>query len=157
MSSTDELPTTPYRPTHSLRDVQYWYTPYGPTIQRMRYGLSGTGVGYAASPCAVLTQILRYQDTINGEFKYIFLSAGSSLKGQSDREKFEKVRAFAMLLRQTATVCAIIVAKLLRQSGTVCASACVMLLREASTWCLILLYCYAYYRCCYAAPWVWYG
>jgi hypothetical protein len=33
-----------------------------------------------------------YKDTINGEFKYIFMSAGSSLKGQSDREKFEKAR-----------------------------------------------------------------
>ena len=33
-----------------------------------------------------------YKDTINGESKYIFLSAGSSLKGQSDRDKFEKVR-----------------------------------------------------------------
>jgi len=38
------------------------------------------------------TWLAFYKDTINGEFKYIFLSAGSSLKGQSDREKFEKAR-----------------------------------------------------------------
>uniref|UniRef100_A0A6T8PCF5 DNA topoisomerase 1 n=1 Tax=Hemiselmis andersenii TaxID=464988 RepID=A0A6T8PCF5_HEMAN len=38
------------------------------------------------------TWLAFYRDTINGEFKYIFLSAGSSLKGQSDREKFEKAR-----------------------------------------------------------------
>jgi len=38
------------------------------------------------------TWLAYYKDTINGEFKYIFLSAGSSLKGQSDREKFEKAR-----------------------------------------------------------------
>lgn len=31
------------------------------------------------------TWLAYYRDTINGEFKYIFLSAGSSLKGQSDR------------------------------------------------------------------------
>ena len=39
------------------------------------------------------TWLAYYKDTINGEFKYIFLSAGSSLKGQSDRMKFEKARA----------------------------------------------------------------
>eukprot|EP00960_Hanusia_phi_P043972 756377-Hanusia_phi.AAC.2 len=38
------------------------------------------------------TWLAFYKDTINGEFKYVFLSAGSSLKGQSDREKFEKAR-----------------------------------------------------------------
>ena len=38
------------------------------------------------------TWLAFYKDTINGEFKYIFMSAGSSLKGQSDREKFEKAR-----------------------------------------------------------------
>ncbi len=38
------------------------------------------------------TRAAYYKDTINGESKYIFLSAGSSLKGQSDRDKFEKVR-----------------------------------------------------------------
>jgi DNA topoisomerase I len=39
------------------------------------------------------TWLAYYKDTINGEFKYIFLSAGSSLKGQSDRDKFEKARS----------------------------------------------------------------
>lgn len=39
------------------------------------------------------TWLAYYKDTINGESKYIFLSAGSSLKGQSDRDKFEKARS----------------------------------------------------------------
>jgi len=38
------------------------------------------------------TWLAFYKDTINGETKYIFLSAGSSLKGQSDRDKFEAAR-----------------------------------------------------------------
>ena len=29
---------------------------------------------------------------INGAFKYVFLAAGSSLKGQSDLKKYEKAR-----------------------------------------------------------------
>ena len=45
------------------------------------------------------TWLAYYKDTINGEFKYIFLSAGSSLKGQSDREKFEKARSLKVTCR----------------------------------------------------------
>jgi len=46
------------------------------------------------------TWLAYYKDTINGDFKYIFLSAGSSLKGQSDREKFEKARELKKYVKQ---------------------------------------------------------
>ena len=34
-----------------------------------------------------------WKENINGNTKYVFLAAGSSLKGQSDMKKFEKARA----------------------------------------------------------------
>lgn len=33
-----------------------------------------------------------WKENINGATKYVFLAAGSSLKGQSDFKKFEKAR-----------------------------------------------------------------
>lgn len=33
-----------------------------------------------------------WKENINGAFKYVFLAAGSSLKGESDYKKFEKAR-----------------------------------------------------------------
>jgi DNA topoisomerase I len=31
-------------------------------------------------------------ENVNGNYKYVFLAAGSSIKGQSDMQKFEKAR-----------------------------------------------------------------
>lgn len=40
-----------------------------------------------------VTWLAYWIDPINGkEFKYVFLAASSSLKGQSDKEKYEKAR-----------------------------------------------------------------
>lgn len=39
-----------------------------------------------------VTWLANWKENINGNFKYVFLAAGSSLKGQSDMMKFEKAR-----------------------------------------------------------------
>lgn len=39
-----------------------------------------------------VTWLANWKENINGNFKYVFLAAGSSLKGQSDMTKFEKAR-----------------------------------------------------------------
>ncbi|KDQ21875.1 hypothetical protein BOTBODRAFT_50413 [Botryobasidium botryosum FD-172 SS1] len=39
-----------------------------------------------------VTWLANWKENINGSFKYVFLAAGSSLKGQSDMNKFEKAR-----------------------------------------------------------------
>lgn len=40
-----------------------------------------------------VTWLAFWNDPINSkEFKYVFLAASSSLKGQSDKEKYEKAR-----------------------------------------------------------------
>jgi len=39
-----------------------------------------------------VTWLANWKENVNGQFKYIFLAAGSSLKGQSDMLKFEKAR-----------------------------------------------------------------
>lgn len=39
-----------------------------------------------------VTWLASWKENINGNFKYVFLAAGSSLKGQSDMQKFEKAR-----------------------------------------------------------------
>lgn len=39
-----------------------------------------------------VTWLACWQENVNGDTKYVFLSAGSSLKGQSDMKKFEKAR-----------------------------------------------------------------
>ncbi|GAA5962494.1 hypothetical protein JCM3765_004318 [Sporobolomyces pararoseus] len=40
-----------------------------------------------------VTWLATWKENINGNVKYVFLAAGSSLKGQSDLKKFEKARA----------------------------------------------------------------
>ena len=39
-----------------------------------------------------VTWLATWTENINGNHKYVFLAAGSSLKGQSDMSKFEKSR-----------------------------------------------------------------
>ncbi|CEL60825.1 DNA topoisomerase I [Rhizoctonia solani AG-1 IB] len=39
-----------------------------------------------------VTWLASWKENVNGNFKYVFLAAGSSLKGQSDMQKFEKAR-----------------------------------------------------------------
>lgn len=39
-----------------------------------------------------VTWLANWKENINGNFKYVFLAASSSLKGQSDMQKFEKAR-----------------------------------------------------------------
>jgi DNA topoisomerase-1 len=40
-----------------------------------------------------VTWLATWKENINQNVKYVFLAAGSSLKGQSDLKKFEKARA----------------------------------------------------------------
>jgi DNA topoisomerase-1 len=39
-----------------------------------------------------VTWLANWTENVNGNHKYVFLAAGSSLKGQSDMIKFEKAR-----------------------------------------------------------------
>ena len=39
-----------------------------------------------------VTWLANWVENVNGNYKYVFLAAGSSLKGQSDMNKFEKSR-----------------------------------------------------------------
>lgn len=39
-----------------------------------------------------VTWLAHWKENVNGNAKYVFLSAGSAWKGQSDRAKFEKAR-----------------------------------------------------------------
>lgn len=39
-----------------------------------------------------VTWLANWTENVNGNYKYVFLAAGSSLKGQSDMMKFEKAR-----------------------------------------------------------------
>jgi len=39
-----------------------------------------------------VTWLANWVENVNGNYKYVFLAAGSSLKGQSDMSKFEKAR-----------------------------------------------------------------
>ena len=39
-----------------------------------------------------VTWLANWIENVNGNYKYVFLAAGSSLKGQSDMNKFEKSR-----------------------------------------------------------------
>ena len=39
-----------------------------------------------------VTWLANWVENVNGNYKYVFLAAGSSLKGQSDWQKFEKAR-----------------------------------------------------------------
>jgi len=40
-----------------------------------------------------------WKENVNDSFKYVWLAAGSSLKGQSDYKKFEKARELKVLFR----------------------------------------------------------
>jgi DNA topoisomerase-1 len=50
-----------------------------------------------------VTWLAMWRENINGAFKYVFLAAGSSLKGQSDFKKFEKARELKVGRRRTLT------------------------------------------------------
>ena len=39
-----------------------------------------------------VTWLANWKENVNGNFKYVFLAAGSSIKGASDMSKFEKAR-----------------------------------------------------------------
>jgi len=45
-----------------------------------------------------VTWLANWTENINGNHKYVFLAAGSSLKGQSDMQKFEKARELKVCL-----------------------------------------------------------
>jgi DNA topoisomerase-1 len=45
-----------------------------------------------------VTWLANWTENINGNHKYVFLAAGSSLKGQSDMQKFEKARELKVIL-----------------------------------------------------------
>lgn len=45
-----------------------------------------------------VTWLAHWKENINGNAKYVFLAAGSSLKGQSDMQKFEKARELKVSL-----------------------------------------------------------
>ena len=45
-----------------------------------------------------VTWLANWTENINGNHKYVFLAAGSSLKGQSDMSKFEKARELKVRL-----------------------------------------------------------
>ena len=44
-----------------------------------------------------VTWLANWTENVNGQHKYVFLAAGSSLKGQSDMQKFEKARELKVL------------------------------------------------------------
>ena len=44
-----------------------------------------------------VTWLANWTENVNGNHKYVFLAAGSSLKGQSDMQKFEKARELKVL------------------------------------------------------------
>ena len=46
-----------------------------------------------------VTWLATWTENINGNHKYVFLAAGSSLKGQSDMSKFEKSRELKVSIR----------------------------------------------------------
>jgi hypothetical protein len=52
-----------------------------------------------------VTWLAFWNDPINPkEFKYVFLAASSSLKGQSDKEKYEKARKLKVLIYELLVV-----------------------------------------------------
>ena len=58
-----------------------------------------------------VTWLANWTENINGNHKYVFLAAGSSLKGQSDMNKFEKARELKvslLLLRPTLSDCGLV-------------------------------------------------
>jgi DNA topoisomerase I len=53
-----------------------------------------------------VTWLATWNENINGATKYVFLAAGSSLKGQSDLAKYEKARKLKVLLSWTRLIVA---------------------------------------------------
>ena len=51
-----------------------------------------------------VTWLATWTENINGNNKYVFLAAGSSLKGQSDMQKFEKARELKVRLFSFASL-----------------------------------------------------
>lgn len=47
-----------------------------------------------------VTWLANWVENVNGNYKYVFLAAGSSIKGQSDWTKFEKARELKVRLYQ---------------------------------------------------------
>lgn len=45
-----------------------------------------------------VTWLAHWKENINGQCKYVFLAATSSIKGKSDRDKFEKARELKVRL-----------------------------------------------------------
>lgn len=50
-----------------------------------------------------MTWLATWNENVNGNIKYVFLAAGSSLKGQSDMAKFEKARKLKVGLPRRVT------------------------------------------------------
>jgi DNA topoisomerase-1 len=50
-----------------------------------------------------VTWLANWTENVNGNHKYVFLAAGSSLKGQSDMQKFEKARELKVPLSNHTT------------------------------------------------------
>lgn len=54
-----------------------------------------------------VTWLANWKENVNGNFKYVFLAAGSSLKGQSDMAKFDKARELKVRSNgRTSGICA---------------------------------------------------
>jgi len=51
-----------------------------------------SGTWKAIAHDKTVTWLANWVENVNGNYKYVFLAAGSSLKGQSDMSKFEKAR-----------------------------------------------------------------
>lgn len=45
-----------------------------------------------------VTWLATWVENVNGNHKYVFLAAGSSIKGQSDMSKFEKARELKVII-----------------------------------------------------------
>lgn len=56
-----------------------------------------------------VTWLANWVENVNGNYKYVFLAAGSSLKGQSDMSKFEKAREL-----KVRTMSAVVIQPLIR-------------------------------------------
>lgn len=48
-----------------------------------------------------VTWLANWVENVNGNYKYVFLAAGSSLKGQSDWTKFEKARELKVSIHES--------------------------------------------------------
>ena len=62
-----------------------------------------------------VTWLATWTENVNGNHKYVFLAAGSSLKGQSDMLKFEKARELKVgyILRDVITAHALLLFRIM--------------------------------------------